>query len=140
MSPRDTRTGDVLEDMILPSLARGGYSFQKRQNVGRRPGDGKHIVDAIATKNGRSILISSKWQQVGGTAEQKIPFELICLMKAIRDGLGKYEKAYLVLGGEGWRLRRFYVEGGLNEFIQGTEQIRIITLETFVALANKSEL
>jgi hypothetical protein len=61
-------------------------------------------------------------------------------MKAIRDGLGKYQKAYLVLGGEGWRLRRFYVEGGLNEFIQGTEQIKIMTLETFVALANKGEL
>src|SRR6185503_1251762 len=97
MTPRDTRTGDVLEEMILPSLGRGGYSFQKSQDIGRRPGEGKHIVDAIATKNGRSILISSKWQQVGGTAEQKIPFEVICLMKAIRDSLGKYQKAYLIL-------------------------------------------
>ena len=140
MTPRDTRTGDVLESMILPSLARGGYSFLKRQNVGTRPGGGKHIVDATATKDGRSILISSKWQQVGGTAEQKIPFEVICLLKALRNNQGRFQQGYVVLGGEGWTLRRFYVDGGLKEYISGTNQVKITTLETFVALANKGEL
>jgi len=121
MTPRDTRTGDVLESMILPSLVRGGYSFLKRQNVGTRSGGGNHIVDATATKDTRSLLISSKWQQVGGTAEQKIPFEVICLLKALRDSQGRFQRAYLVLGGEGWTLRRFYVDGGLNEYISGTQ-------------------
>lgn len=97
-------------------------------------------MDATATKNGRSFLVSSKWQQVGGTAEQKVPFEVICLVKALREGQGKFQKAYLVLGGEGWTLRKFYVDGGLKEFILGTDQITIMTLETFVALANKGNL
>lgn len=36
-----------------------------------------------------------KWQQVSGTAEQKVPFEVICLMEAVATGA--YQKAYLVL-------------------------------------------
>ncbi len=97
-------------------------------------------MDVTATKDGRSILISSKWQQVGGTAEQKIPFRVICSLKALRDNQGRFQQAYIVLGGEGWTLRRFYVDGGLNEYIASTNQVKIMTLETFVAIANKGEL
>jgi len=58
---------------------------------------GSHVVDAVAEKNGKQILISVKWQQVSGTAEQKVPFEVLCLLEAIENG--PYQKAYLVLGG-----------------------------------------
>jgi hypothetical protein len=44
-----------------------------------------------------SNFVSLKWQQVGGTAEQKVPFEVMCLADAVRAG-----HAYLVLGGDGW--------------------------------------
>jgi hypothetical protein len=53
---------------------------------------------------------------------------------------GEYEKAYVVLGGEGWKLRQFYVEGGLQKFLKRTDKVSIITLEGFVALANKGRL
>jgi len=43
-------------------------------------------------------LISMKWQQVSGTAEQKVPFEVICLIEALKNNGGRYSKAYLVLG------------------------------------------
>ena len=37
MSPRDTGTGRVLEEMILPSLRRGGYDYPSGpQNIGVR--------------------------------------------------------------------------------------------------------
>ena len=81
--PRDTRTGGVLEAMILPSLERGGYNHQVRVKIGQRLGCGAHFVDVIAEKDGQRFLISSKWQQSGGTAEQKIPFEVICLVEAV---------------------------------------------------------
>ena len=48
MSKRDTGTGDDLEQMVLPSLERGGHECTRRTGVGRRPVGGKHIVDAIA--------------------------------------------------------------------------------------------
>jgi hypothetical protein len=140
ISKRDTGTGDVLELMVLPSLERGGYSCLKRTLVGNRPAGGKHIVDAIAIKNNQKILISLKWQQVSGTAEQKIPYEVICLLKALKDNNKDYFRAYLVLGGEGWTLRTFYVMGGLNEYLQATEKIKIVTFENFISLANKGEL
>jgi hypothetical protein len=43
-------------------------------------------LDAVAEKDERQILISVKWQQVSGTAEQKVPFEVICLVEASRAG------------------------------------------------------
>lgn len=138
MTPRDTRTGGVLEAMILPALRRGGYEYQTQVKIGKRPGGGTHKVDAIAEKDGEKILVSLKWQQVGGTAEQKVSFEVICLAEAVRGG--PYSKAYLVLGGEGWTLREFYTSGGLEPHLKDADDVHILTLEGFVALANQGRL
>ena len=135
---RDTRTGDVLEQMILPALERGGYHYQRSVNIGQRLGVGRHMVDVLATKDADPYLISLKWQQVSGTTEQKIPFEVISLSEAMRNG--GYEGAYLVLGGDGWKLREFYTSGGLNEHLAHPELVQIVTLEQFIALANKGAL
>jgi hypothetical protein len=135
---RDTRTGWVLEQMILPSLARGGYTYKVRVKVGQRLGCGAHFVDVVATKDGKKYLISLKWQQVAGTAEQKIPFEVICLSEIIETG--EYEKAYVVLGGEGWTLRQLYVGGRLSKYLKGADDVKIVTLEGFVAIANRGDL
>src|SRR5579864_8486516 len=115
MSPRNTTTGGVLEAMVLPALTRGGYTYQVQQKIGARFGGGVHIVDVIAEKDGFKYLISMKWQQVSGTAEQKVPFEIICLAQEVISG--KFNKAYLVLGGEGWKLRSFYTGGGLKDHL-----------------------
>ncbi|MDQ2938681.1 MAG: hypothetical protein M3R67_14445 [Acidobacteriota bacterium] len=136
--PRDTRTGGVLEQMILPSLERGGYQYKVRVKIGQRLGCGSHYVDVIAEKDGRKFLVSLKWQQVSGTAEQKIPFEVICLSEALETG--EYVKAYVVLGGEGWTLRKFYTSGGLAKYLRGAEKVEIVTLESFVAKANRGQL
>lgn len=134
----NTRTGSVLERMLLPALEQGGYSYRVQAKLGRRFGIGSHIVDAIAEKDGRQILISVKWQQVSGTAEQKVPFEVICLVEAIENG--PYDKAYLVLGGEGWTLRDFYTSNGLAKYLAYRESVEIMTLEAFVARANSGRL
>jgi hypothetical protein len=138
MKARGTGTGSVLERMILPALEAGGYEFTVRVNVGRRLGQGAHIVDVVAKREGKTLLVSLKWQQVSGTAEQKIPFEVICLASALEEG--SYDKAYLVLGGEGWKLRSFYVSGGLKQYLVRTESVEIVTLESFVAKANRGQL
>jgi hypothetical protein len=138
MSPRDTTTGGVLEAMILPALKRGGYTYQVQQRIGERFGGGLHIVDVIAEKNQDRYLISMKWQQVSGTAEQKVPFEMICLAEAVLSG--KFSRAYLVLGGEGWKLRSFYTGGGLKSHLVHADKVDIMTLEAFVAKANQGKL
>ena len=124
--------------MILPALESGGYRHRTGVNIGRRLGQGRHIVDVIATKDDENYLVSLKWQQVSGTAEQKVPFEVISLSEAMRDGA--YARAYLVLGGDGWRLRDFYVSGGLDKHLAHPELVEILTLERFIAVANQGAL
>ena len=139
MTTRDTDTGGVLESMILPALQRGQYTVRTQVVIGQRIGRGKHKIDAIATKGERSVLVSLKWQQVGGTAEQKVPFEVICLAEALRTG-SPFAAAYLVLGGEGWSLRQFYVGGGLDQYLKDADRVRVLTLESFIARANTGQL
>ena len=135
---RDTRTGEVLERMILPALDGGGYTYRLGVNIGKRLGQGRHILDVLVRKADKTFLVSMKWQQVSGTAEQKIPFEVISLSEAMqRDD---YARAYLVLGGDGWRLRDFYTSGGLDQHLTHPELVSIVTLERFVALANQAAL
>ena len=138
MSPRNTRTGSVLEAMILPALKQGGYGYTTQQVIGSRFGGGRHIVDAIAEKDQQRFLISLKWQQTGGTAEQKVPFEVISLADVVVTG--QFAKAYLVLGGEGWTLRNFYVSGDLKKHLWHADKGEILTLESFVARANNGQL
>ncbi|HUL71954.1 MAG TPA: PD-(D/E)XK nuclease superfamily protein [Vicinamibacterales bacterium] len=135
---RDTATGSVLEQMVLPALRLGGYSYALQVDVGPRLGHGRHIVDAVAEKGSDRFLISVKWQQTGGTAEQKVPFEVMCLAETMRAG--GYARAYLVLGGEGWKLRQFYTSGGLANHLTAAALVDIVTLESFIARANQGTL
>lgn len=138
MASRDTGTGAVLEAMILPALERGGYAIQKQIAVGCRPGGRAHNVDAIARKGDDVVLISLKWQQTSGTAEQKVPFEVMCLADAVKAGHAT--KAYLVLGGDGWTLREYYTSGALREHLIHAETVRVVTLEAFVRISNTAAL
>ena len=124
--------------MVLPALIRGGYSYRKQVVVGSRPGGGTHKVDLLAEKAGEEFLVSMKWQQTSGTAEQKVPFEIICLAEALRE-TPSYKRAYVVLGGPGWTLREYYVEK-IQRHLVGTEAVKVLSLEAFTALANEGML
>lgn len=138
MTPRNTNTSGVLEAMILPALTRGGYTHEKQIKVGIRCGGGTHKVDALARKDAETMLVSLKWQQTGGTAEQKVPFEVMCLADAVRTGHAQH--AYLVLGGDGWTLRDYYTSGALSEHLTHAALVKVVTLEAFIRLANNGQL
>ena len=138
MTPRNTNTGGVLEAMILPALERGGYACEKQVKIGVRCGGGVHKVDAVATKDGHRVLVSLKWQQTGGTAEQKVPFEVMCLADAVRAG--QASQAFLVLGGDGWTLRDYYTSGDLAQHLVHAGLVHVVTLEAFVRLANNGQI
>jgi hypothetical protein len=138
---RDTRTGAVMEQMVLPALERGGYEYYRQVDIGERLGGGKHVVDMVAyDAGGCGYLVSLKWQQTSGTAEQKVPYEAMCLIQAVLSEQERYVKAYLVLGGPSWTLRDFYTDGGLLSYLRHEELLSIVTLEAFVARANRGEL
>lgn len=124
--------------MILPALDHGGYTYEKQQTVGSRPGGRVHKVDAVVRSDAERIAVSLKWQQTGGTAEQKVPFEVMCLADTVRAGL--VNRAYLVLGGDGWTLRDYYVSGALRSHLIHSDVVKVVTLEAFIRLANSHAL
>jgi hypothetical protein len=138
VTPRNTNTGGVLEAMILPALKRGHYHYETQVNAGVRCGGGTHKADALAQKDGAKVLVSLKWQQTGGTAEQKVPFEVMCLADAVRSGHA--DRALLVLGGDGWTLRDYYTSGALSDHLIHAAFVRVVTLEAFIRLANNGQL
>lgn len=140
MSPRNTGTGAVMERMVLPALEMGGYQVERNVDIGLRLGVGRHKIDTLAKgRDSRLHLISMKWQQVAGTAEQKIPFEIISLAEArLHDE--RFYSAYLVLGGEGWKYKDFYLSGGLGKHLANADLVNIVSLEQFVSIANQGML
>ncbi len=135
---RETTTGRVLEEMVLPALRRAGYTFTEQTRIGNRPNGRRHNVDVVATREGASVLVSMKWQETSGTAEQKVPFEVMCLADAVREH--GCASAYLVLGGPGWTLRDWFVSGALRNRLVDVDKVHVLTLEMFVARANQGKL
>ena len=133
-----TSSGYVFEQMVLPALENGGYSYQQQERVGERPNGRRHIVDVIAQQGAAKLLISLKWQEVGGTTEHKVPFEVMCLADAVRAGYGS--RAVLVLGGDGWTLREYFVSGKLREHLIHADLVSVVKLEYFVKQANRGLL
>jgi hypothetical protein len=95
-------------------------------------------VDGIATRGDDGILVSFKWQQTGGTAEQKVPFEVMCLADAVTAGHAV--RAFLVLSGDCWKLRNYLTSGKISEHLIHAALVRVVTLEAFVRLANNGQL
>lgn len=139
MNPRNTNTGNVLEDMVLPALERGGYKATKQVYIGKRIGGKRHRVDVLAVdKEGNEYLVSMKWQQTSGTAEQKVPFEVISLAQANKEK--RFKSVYLVLAGTGWTLKEYYLGGEFKEHLTAAGEITIIGLEEFISIANDGKL
>jgi hypothetical protein len=144
---RDTKTGKVAEAMILPAFRNRNYDFEPQAHVGAKLNGRKHIVDYRVSFEEKTALVSLKWQQVGGTAEEKVPYEIICLLSACSSIANC--RAFLVLGGTdsdsslgvgGWTLRKFFVNGGLKAFLDYENQVKILTLEQFVSFVNQGKL
>lgn len=141
MSPRNTSTGAVLEDTILPCLKRNGYQSRSQVLVGYKPNGKQHRIDVLAINpKQEEILISLKWQQVGGTAEEKLPYEVIKLVYSIKNSEGRFDRAYIVIGGGGWTLKEWYLSGALKEYLEYEDLVEIVSLDEFITLANRKKL
>ena len=136
--PRNTRTGAVLEQMVLPALEMGGYIIERQVRLTDRLGGGKHYGDIVASKNGERIVISLKWQQSSGTAEQKVPYEFMCLADVLSND-STINKAYIVIGGDGWTKHSFFLNG-LDSWVNTKEFVDVLRLDSFVAKANQGKL
>ena len=147
-APRDTTTGKVNEDSIKKFLIENfsGLVFPQAV-VGTQFKTGKqHIVDVLLDgkaykktkgairwtsehKGGR--LVSVKYQENGGSAEEKVPFEFWKLKDAMKKY--GYESAVIVLCGDsGWTLKQEYLDPETKAHFEGTYPgVTIVDEETF---------
>ena len=92
-------TGNKFEKLIVQILKQQGCQVAEQVNIGIKFKNKKHKVDSLV--NGK-ILVSDKWQNTGGTAEEKVGYEMWTLNQKIL--FGAYKKAFVVLGGPGWTI------------------------------------
>jgi hypothetical protein len=103
------------------------YFVVSQKYIGEKPTGGKHIVDCLV--NGK-IIVSAKLQNVGGTAEEKIPYEQLMLQYACNRG---YEKAYIVCAGTGWTILNYFTSQEYAELIN-TKNVSVIKHNDFLKI------
>ena len=92
-------SGKKFEKLVAQILRKNGCLVTEQVNIGFKFKNKKHQVDSLV--NGK-ILVSVKWQDSGGTAEEKVGYEMFTLHQKILYGI--YEKAFVILGGPGWTI------------------------------------
>jgi hypothetical protein len=137
MASRDTTTGSnyeaVIEMCIKRSCEKNDLTSIAQSIIGEKPGGGKHRVDWEIFQNSRPDhrgLISCKFQGTSGTAEEKIAYEVIKLLHAMKIDT-RYKKSWIIMGGDGWSTgMRAFVNNNLQEWIpEMSEKIEILTTD-----------
>jgi len=135
---KGTRTGTNMERMIATALGFNNYSFVKQVYIGQQLFGNRYKADFIVNDK----IISLKWQQVSGTAEQKLIYEIATLIKIIDGSGGRFTKAYLIYGGNG------FSPGALN-YMQHNMHVGLLihgdlvfieSLNDFIARINQHSL
>jgi hypothetical protein len=128
---RDTTTGTSYEKEVYNLLEQfSNHKVQSQVSVGAKRNGGRHYVDILLNDN---ELLSLKYQKVQGTAEEKIPFEIMKLQHTVVDH--KYESATIVLAGpdNAWKWKKYYLgEEFQNSMKLIYPNVSIISHEQFV--------
>jgi len=149
---RNTTTGTLNEKEIEQFLIENTNELVNAQvNVGKKRNGGNHITDLliggevytphnkkrpISTHKG-GTLVSLKYQEIQGTAEEKIPFEVMKLQHCI-DDYG-YDCAIMVLCGDtGWKWKDYFLSQEFKDDMKKVyPDVSIISQEQFVSLFSK---
>lgn len=144
---RDTTTGASYEVQIANLLEQfTKIEFHAQVAIGKKRNGGDHVVDLLFggkvayIKNRKrpvslhqgGVLVSLKFQQIDGSAEEKINFECMKLHHACVDY--GYESAIIVLAGNtGWKWKEYFLgEEYSNDMKQIYPTVRIISHEQFI--------
>ena len=141
MASRDTTTGSsyeaIIEMCIKRSCEKNQLTALPQTTVGEKPGGGKHRVDweIYSTSNPELRgLISCKYQGTSGTAEEKIAYEVIKLLHAMKID-PRFKKAWIIMGGEGWSHgMKGFVNSHLKEWIpEMKDKVEILTTDQLIS-------
>ena len=132
-----TRTGTGQELMIESLLEFNHYDYQKQVFIGKQLFNNRYKADFVAD---HSIIISLKWQQVAGTAEQKVIYEIASLIKIIEND--NFKKAYVVIGGNGFsqNAKEYLFSQEHRNILKHGDLVENIGVEDFIARLNNHNL
>lgn len=126
------KTGKEFENFCEHLLSVAGYNVEEQVNIGLRPTGGTHNVDLLVSiDDDVRHIVSLKFQEVAGTAEEKIPYEQICLQHACETY--NYETAIIVLAGPGWKHDDCYREGTLNKWMN-VPFVKVMNFDEFLEM------
>jgi hypothetical protein len=122
----------IFQHTILNALKAAGYE-PFTQTIEVRPFGG-HRTNSyeVFERGGRTFAVTLKWQAIRGTADRKIPYEVIVLSEMIANG--EIDGAYLLIGGKGWapQLRDAYTAGVLKKWIKYPANLVIMEVGDFL--------
>ncbi len=132
-----TRTGTGQELMIESLLEFNHYDYQKQVFIGKQLFNNRYKADFVVD---HSIIISLKWQQVAGTAEQKVIYEIASLIKIIEND--NFKKAYVVIGGNGFsqNAKEYLFSQEHRNILKHGDLVENIGVEDFIARLNNHNL
>lgn len=95
--------------------------------VGKNLSGGKQLADWVVFRPGERLdtMVSCKFQATRGTAEQKLPDEILRLIKVMRTQR-HIARAHLIIGGSGWEPG--YLEYITTELVVDLPQVALIDI------------
>ncbi len=132
-----TRTGTGQELMIESLLEFNHYDYKKQVFIGKQLFNNRYKADFVVDN---SIIVSLKWQQVAGTAEQKVIYEIASLIKIIEND--NFKKAYVVIGGNGFsqNAKEYLFRQEHRSILKHGDLVENIGVEDFIARLNNHNL
>ena len=142
MGTRDTTTGKNYEQVVEQAIRRSCMKYRltpnPQVNIGTSPSGKRHVVDwelVSMDDSSRRGLVSVKYQKSTGTAEEKVVYEAVKLLYAMRED-PRYRRAWIALGGVGWTLGlKLFFRDQLYEFIPDLSGKVVIITDTDTLLS-----
>jgi hypothetical protein len=134
---KGTSSGRTFQRAVAAVLKSNHIVYQEERVVGTQLTGSSYKADLILPGSG--TIISCKWQAVGGTAEQKLLYEVASLIKCIRESAGRYRRAFVVYGGKGFSpgMLTFLEQQRHQGYLVGGVLVQFVTFDELSDLANR---
>ena len=117
--------------IIEQGLTTAGYLVNRDAQIGDFFGVKNRKINMLAiNRRGTRHFITSTGQTNSGTTAEKIPFGAMALVDLARRSKPQ-DRFHLVLYGNGWKYKRFFL-GGMANFLIDIELVNIVSFEIFI--------
>lgn len=119
-----------------------GWRIRRNYPLSDSPKGGSLRADIMATSEilHKRIAVYPRWQATSGTAEEKLPFQLIKVQIAAELRPDILAAAYFVLEGNGWSWREYYLSNDLNRHLRISLPVHCVSLSELENRAANGQL